>query len=79
MFPLICGTEAVVGGLLLANRLVPLALALLAPVVVNILAFHVFLEPSGLGVALVVCALELDLAWGYRSAYRPMLALRASR
>jgi uncharacterized membrane protein YphA (DoxX/SURF4 family) len=79
MLPLICGTEALVGALLLANRLVPLALALLAPVAVNILAFHLFLEPGGLGIALGVCALELYLAWGYRTAFRPMLAVRATR
>ena len=79
MMPLVSGTEALVGLLLLANRFVPLALALLAPVVVNILAFHAFLEPGGLGIALVVCALELYLAWGYRRAFQPMLATRASR
>src|SRR5687768_10837104 len=35
MFPLIKGTELVAAALLLSNRWVPLALALLAPVVVN--------------------------------------------
>jgi uncharacterized membrane protein YphA (DoxX/SURF4 family) len=79
MMPLVSATEAVVGLLLLANRFVPLALALLAPVVVNIFAFHLFLEPGGRPVAVVVCALELYLAWGYRGAYRPMLAMRARR
>jgi uncharacterized membrane protein YphA (DoxX/SURF4 family) len=78
MFPLIKGTEVIVGALLLSNRLVPLALALLAPVVVNIFAFHAFLEPSGLGLAVVLLVLEIVLAWSYRSAYRPMLALRAT-
>ena len=79
MFQLICGTEALVGALLLANRFVPLALALLAPVVVNIVAFHLFLEPGGLPVAVVVAALQLYLAWSYRAAFRPMLAARAAR
>lgn len=79
MLPLISGTQALVGALLLANRFVPLAVALLAPVVVNILAFHVFLEPSGLPVAVVVVALELYLAWSYREVFRPMLAARAVR
>jgi hypothetical protein len=79
MMPLVSATEAIVGLLLLANRFVPLALALLAPVVINIFAFHLFLEPSGRAIAVVVCALELYLAWGYRGAYRPMLAMRAPR
>jgi hypothetical protein len=76
LFPLIAGTEAVGGALLLSNRFVPLALALLAPVIVNILAFHAFLAPAGLGLALVLLAIELCLAWAYRSAYVPMLAVR---
>jgi len=56
---------------------VPLALTILAPIIVNILALHAFLLPSGLPVALVVLALELYLAWSYRSVFRPMLAARA--
>jgi hypothetical protein len=79
MMPLVSGTEAVVGLLLLANRFVPLALALLAPVVVNIFLFHLFLEPSGIPVAVVVGALELYLAWTYRAAYQTMLVARAVR
>lgn len=78
MFPLIAGTQVVVGALLLSNRFVPLALALIAPVVVNIVAFHVFLEPSGLAIAVVVLALEIYLAWAYRKSYCPMLAMRAT-
>ena len=43
----------VIGGLLLLiNRYVPLAVAILAPVIVNILTFHVLMAPSGLPVAL---------------------------
>ena len=78
MFQLIKGTEVLVGALLLANRFVPLALALLAPVVVNIVLFHAFLAPSGIGMALVLVVLQLFLAWTHRKAYRPMLAARAA-
>jgi len=77
MFPMVMGTQFLVGVLLLLNRFVPLALALLAPVIVNIVAFHIFLAPSGLGLALVVLALELYLAWAYRNSYRSMLNPRA--
>lgn len=73
MFQLIKGTETLVGALLLANRFVPLALALLAPVVVNIVLFHAFLSPSGIGMAIVVAALQLLLVWTHRRSYRPML------
>jgi hypothetical protein len=77
MFPLIKGTEVVVGALLLSNLFVPLSLALIAPVIVNIVAFHAALAPSGVGLGLVLLALELYLAWTYRAAFRPMLAARA--
>ncbi|MBV9946887.1 MAG: DoxX family membrane protein [Myxococcales bacterium] len=76
LFPLIKGVEVLVGVLLLANRFVPLALALIAPNIVNIVLFHAFLAPSGLPIALVVLALELFLAWSYRDAYAPMLRAR---
>jgi len=74
MFPLIKGTEVLAGALLLANVRVPLALVLLAPIVINIVAFHVFLAPQGIALALVLLAVEIGLAWAYRAAYRPLLA-----
>ncbi len=77
MLPMVMGTQFLVGVLLLSNRFVPLALALIAPIILNIVAFHLFLAPSGLGLALVVLVLELYLAWAYRSSYRSMLNPRA--
>jgi hypothetical protein len=65
------------GILLLSNRFVPLALAVLAPIVINIVAFHAFLAPSGLGLAGLVLVLEVFLAWAYRGAYRGVLVARA--
>jgi uncharacterized membrane protein YphA (DoxX/SURF4 family) len=78
MMQLIGVTQLVVGVLLVANRFVPLALALFAPFMVNSVAFHVFLERTGLPMALIFLALELYLAWSYRHAFRPMLAARVS-
>ena len=78
MMQLIGGTMLVVGALLLINRFVPLALALFAPFMVNSLAFHIFLEHSGLPMAVVFAGFELYLAWTYRAAFRPMLAARVS-
>ena len=76
LMPLVMATQLVAGTMLLAGRLVPLALALLAPVVVNIVAFHLFLAPSGLPLAGLVLVLEVYLAWAHRAAYRPMLTWR---
>ncbi|MCX6953304.1 MAG: DoxX family protein [Verrucomicrobia bacterium] len=79
MMQLIGLTHLIVGGLLLANRFVPLALVLFAPFMVNSVAFHLFLERSGLPMAIVFLALELYLAWVYRAAYRPLFVARAPR
>lgn len=78
LFQLVKGTEVVVGLLLLANRFVPLALTVLTPVVVNIIAFHAFLNPSGLAVPLLALVLHVYLAWGYRNAFRLVLAVRSA-
>jgi hypothetical protein len=78
MFPLIKGVEVVAGALLLSNRFVPLALAIVAPNVVNIVLFHTVLAPAGLPVALFVLALEVFTAWSYRNAYAPMLRVRTA-
>ncbi|HEU4735229.1 MAG TPA: hypothetical protein VFT22_45370 [Kofleriaceae bacterium] len=78
MFPLIKGTEVTVGALLLANRLVPLALILIAPVIVNIFAFHAFLAPEGIALASALVVLEIYLAWVHRAVYRPLFALHTA-
>jgi hypothetical protein len=77
LFQLVKGTEVVAGVLLLANRFVPLALTILAPVIVNIVAFNLFLAPAGVPIVAVILALEVYLAWSYRDLFRPMLAARA--
>src|SRR6202166_1726663 len=48
--------QVIAGLLLLVNRYVPLAVAVLAPVIVNILTFHALMAPSGLPMALFVAA-----------------------
>ncbi len=58
----------VAGGLLLliGGRFVPLGLTLLGPVIVNIVLYHIFLDPSGLLMAIVISILALFLLWVYR-------------
>lgn len=68
-FPLLKATETVCGALLLANRFVPLALVVLAPIILNILGVHTFMDRSGLPMALVLVALETYLA--FFSPYSP--------
>jgi len=70
----VVGLLQVIGGLLLLiGRYVPLGLTLLGPVIVNILLFHIFLEPSGLPMAIVVSLLFVFLLWRYRDAFSGIL------
>jgi hypothetical protein len=68
--------EIVVGMLLLANRYVPLALAMLAPVIVNILSFHVLMAPSGLPLALFVAVLWAVIFVDVRPAFAALFQSR---
>jgi uncharacterized membrane protein YphA (DoxX/SURF4 family) len=58
------------GALVLTGRFLPLGLLLLGPVIVNILLFHLFMDRTGLLMALVVSALSLFLLARYWSAFR---------
>jgi putative oxidoreductase len=70
----VVGFLQVVGGLLLLiGCFVPLGLAILAPIIVNILIFHALMAPEGFPTALVVTALELFLLWSYRAVFAPLL------
>ena len=64
----------VIGGvLLLVNRFVPLALVLLAPVIVNILNYHILLDPAGLPAGLVALVLWCIVFYGVRNAFAGIL------
>jgi uncharacterized membrane protein YphA (DoxX/SURF4 family) len=57
------------GALLLVNRYVPLALVLLGPVIVNIFFFHLFMDRSGLPLAILVVILWGILAFRHRQSF----------
>jgi len=63
MFPLIALTEVVAGALLLLNKWVGLALIFAAIISVNIVAFHLALDPAGVGLAAVVAILNIVLMY----------------
>lgn len=66
------GLEIIIGFLLLINRWVPFALLLLAPITVNIVLFHIFLDLPEIGFALVVAGLNIVLIYKYWKAYTPL-------
>lgn len=56
----------------LTGKFVPLATVVIFPITVNILLFHVFVEPEGLLVAILLMIGNLFLAWHYRNKYKPL-------
>ena len=75
-FPFLKAAETLCGALLLANLFVPLALTILAPILLNIILFHAFLSPAGIGLPIALAILNLFLAWTYRENFKPMLEKR---
>ena len=74
----VSGAEVIIAVLLLTNRFVPLALAMLAPIVVGIITFHIAMAPQTIVPGIVVLLMELYLAWAYRGAFRPMLRAKVA-
>ena len=63
------------GLLLLVNRFVPLAITLLAPIIVCILLYHALLWPHGAAPAIAALLLELVLLAAYFRSFTPLLAI----
>jgi hypothetical protein len=66
--------QLLAGLLLLANAWVPLALTLLAAEIYNILAFHITMNPGGIGPGLIVSVLWILVFAQYRDRFRGILA-----
>ena len=69
----------VIGGLLLLiNRFVPLGLVLLGPVIVNILLYHLLLNPAGIVLALVVTVLWFIVFYAHRQYFSGIFVQKAA-
>src|ERR1700704_5204061 len=64
------------GVLLLVNRFVPLGLVLLGPVIVNIILYHVFLNPTGIGLAILVAIPWLIVFYAHRQYFSGIFVQR---
>jgi uncharacterized membrane protein YphA (DoxX/SURF4 family) len=71
VFEIVCGLA------LIAGFFVPLALVLLAPIIVNIMLYLVFLDHAGLPIGIGVVLLELFLVFFHRSAYLGLMQAQA--
>ncbi|WP_077214873.1 DoxX family membrane protein [Bacillus dakarensis] len=62
--------EVICGLLLLLDRYVPLALAILTPIIANILLLHLFIDPSFLALAILLSTAQTTLLIHYRSNFK---------
>lgn len=69
--------QLVPGALLLANRFVPLALTLLAPVLANVVFFHAFMAPEGLPLPIILSVLWLVVFYHHRAAFAGLFQARS--
>ena len=76
-FPVLMIFELTCGLLLLLNCLVPLALVFLSPIVLQINLYHIFLDPAGILLPLIITALGVFLAYSYRKSFRDILKIKA--
>lgn len=75
--PFLKGVEIVCALMLIFNFFAPLALVIIAPVVVNIFLFHAFLDNGGLPLAIVLVALTSFLGYAYRHNFAAVLQRKA--
>jgi uncharacterized membrane protein YphA (DoxX/SURF4 family) len=65
-------TEIACGALLMSGFFIPLALVVLAPIILNIFMVHASLAPSGLPLAIAIGSLEIYLAF-FSKEYSPRI------
>jgi len=70
IFELLCGLA------FLSGRFVSLAAVLIFPIILNILLFHTFLQPSGIPLAVMLFLGDLFLAYYYRERYKPLFTAK---
>jgi uncharacterized membrane protein YphA (DoxX/SURF4 family) len=76
LFYAVKAIEIAAAVMLLTGRYTTLALALLAPVIFNIVWFDAHLAPMGLPVGVLLVGLEAALLWQQRDRFLPLLSAR---
>ena len=75
LLPTVKIIELICGVAFLSGRFVPLAAVLISPNIVNIFFVHVFLDPTGLPVAIFLVLANSFVAYNYRESYKPLLKM----
>jgi len=78
LMPTVKAIELLCGLAFLSGRFVALATILIAPIIVNIVLLHGFLDPRGLPAALFLVFANAFVAYGIRDRYRPLFRSQSS-
>ena len=76
MLTLIKAIELICGIALITGQFVPLATVVIFPITLNIFLYHAFLDPGTLFISILLLALNLLVAYGYKERYQPVLLRR---
>ena len=76
-WPLLRSLEILIGIALISGYFVPLALAILAPINLQILIFHLALEPQNVPMAVILALLQAFLIYRYWSYYKSIFVTKA--
>ncbi|MCT4642354.1 MAG: hypothetical protein N4A33_08665 [Bacteriovoracaceae bacterium] len=76
-FPMIKTLEILIGSMLLLNLYAPLATILITPILIGITTIHLFLNPAGLAMMLILHILHGIIVWGYKDHYKSLLIKKA--
>ena len=74
---LVAATQVVSGGLFLIGRYMPLAIALSGPVIMNIVAYHLTMQPIGVLPSVLATICWVFLFWRYRDSFAPLWVAKA--
>lgn len=77
-FPMIKSIELITGLLLLLNFFTPLAIVLIAPILVGITTIHLFLNPAELPLMIFLHGLHGVLIYGYWNYFKSIFTKKAA-
>jgi uncharacterized membrane protein YphA (DoxX/SURF4 family) len=72
LMPTVKVVELLCGLAFLSGRFVALATILIAPIIVNIVLLHAFLDHTGLPIALFLVGANAFVAYAHRERYKPL-------
>jgi putative oxidoreductase len=74
---LVCAVQVLGGLSLLLNQFLPLGLAFLAPVIANIITYHLTIQRGEAQLAILATVLWAFLAWKFRGYFAPLVTRKA--